>query len=337
MVEFKKNILELFKKIKNYLFEFKVSDKKVLAVFFVSIFIAVIYIYFQTPPKDFPVGKVFSVSTGESLEKITNNLYEMEVIRSPLVFRSTVILLGGEKNVIAGDYLLDKKEGPADLAYRLTNGKFHLEIIKITIPEGWSTFEIADYLEKSLLEFDTKHFAKLAQAKEGYLFPDTYFVSPAIKPKDLIEKMAENFNEKIPNIEGLSTTTYKLKDVITMASILEKEARTMESRRIIAGILWKRIQIGMPLQVDSTFLYINGKNTYDLTLDDLKIDSPYNTYRYKGLPVGPIGNPGEDSIIAAINPIKTKYLYFLSSKSGEMYYATTFEQHKKNKQLYLNN
>jgi len=121
-----------------------------------------------------------------------------------------------------------------------------------------------------------------------------------------------------------------------MASIIEAEARTTESRRIISGILWKRISLGMPLQVDSTFVYINGKNTYELTSDDLKIDSPYNTYVYKGLPPTPIGNPGLDAILAALYPKTSKYLYFLSSKSGDMYYATTFEQHKRNKELYLN-
>ncbi len=335
MPEFKKYIKSYFERIIRYLNDFEISDKKVTTVFFICIFIAIAYIHVHTPPKDFPIGKIFSVSTGESLEQITNNLYDMHVIRSPFWFRTTVIFLGGEKNVIAGDYLLDKAEGPADLAYRLTKGKFHLDIMRVTIPEGWNTFEIAEYLSKNLIDFDKKSFVKLAQQKEGYLFPDTYFISPAIKPADFIEKMARNFNEKIPNISGLATTTYKLKDVITMASILEREARTMESRRIIAGILWKRLKMGMPLQVDSSFLYINGKGTFDLTLDDLKIDSPYNTYQNKGLPIGPIGNPGTDSIFAAIHPIETKYLYFLTGHDGKMYYAKTFDEHKRNKIKYL--
>ena len=148
--------------------------------------------------------------------------------------------------------------------------------------------------------------------------------------------MQNNFLVNIDSIPGLATTTYKLGDIIIMASILEAEARTTESRKIIAGILWKRLKLGMPLQVDSTFSYINGKNTYELTLDDLQIDSPYNTYKYASLPPGPIGNPGVDAINSALNPTVTKYLYFLSSKSGKMYYATTFEQHIKNKELYLN-
>jgi UPF0755 protein len=148
--------------------------------------------------------------------------------------------------------------------------------------------------------------------------------------------MNKVFLQKIETISGLATSTHSLKDSIIMASILENEARTTESRKIIAGILWKRLYLGMPLQVDSTFSYINGKNTYDLTLDDLKINSPYNTYLYKGLPPGPISNPGLDAINDAIYPTKTPYLYFLSSKSGDMYYAKTFEEHKRNKELYLN-
>ena len=339
-----------FEKIKNYIdtqfekiklffsesnFDSKVSPKKALVVFAVGFLVACWYVFLHTPPKDFPVGQIFTVHSGESLQDITNNLYESHIVRSKVVFRTTVILLGGEKKVIAGDYLMDKKEGPADLAYRFVNGKFHLDVVKITIPEGWNVYEIADYLEKNLLDFNKKRFITISKPKEGYLFPDTYFVSPAVKPEDVVEKMAKNFNEKIPQISGIATSTYKFKDVVIMASIVEREARTTESRRTIAGILWKRLKLGMPLQVDAAFDYVNGKNTFELSLDDLKIDSPYNTYKYKGLPPGPIGNPGVDAIWSTINPIQTKYLYYLTDKDGNMHYAVTFAEHVKNKQKYL--
>jgi len=307
------------------------------AAFAVSFFVlSGIYLFFYKTPKDFPINQVITVASGESLQSITNTLYNAHIIKSPFAFRSHVILLGGEKSVIAGDYLLDKREGPANLAYRLVNGKFHLNAEKVTIPEGWNIFQISNYLEKTLINFNTAEFLALAQSKEGYLFPDTYFVSPIIKPRALIEMMENNFNEKISSVSGIATSTHKLKDIIIMASILENEARTMESRRIISGILWKRLSLGMPLQVDSTFIYINGKNTYELTQEDLQIDSLYNTYKYRGLPVGPIGNPGIAAIIDAITPQTSKYLYFLSSKSGDMYYAKTFDEHKRNKELYLN-
>lgn len=325
-----------YSKLKSY-FVSQIKNKKRMAYLGVSFFVFVcLYLFLHTPPKDFPVGQVFTIEQGQSLQSITNALYESHIIKSPFAFRTHVIIAGGEKKVKAGDYLLDTKEGPADLAYRFVHGEYHLVVTKITIPEGWNVFQIGDYLQKTLINFDKASFLKLSKSHEGYLFPDTYFVSPAISPARIIERMQNNFLLKKEGITGLATTTYAFKDIVIMASILEEEARTTESRRIIAGILWKRLKLGMPLQVDSTFSYINGKNTYELTLSDLQIDSPYNTYRYKGLPPGPIGNPGIDAIESAMNPTVTKYLYFLSSRSGKMYYATTFEQHKRNKELYLN-
>lgn len=295
-----------------------------------------IYLFFYSPPVDFPLGEIISINSGESLQSITDILYDAHIIKSPFTFRTHVILLGGEKRVIAGDYLLDKREGPADLAYRLVNGKFHLDETKITIPEGWNIFQIGDYLDKTLVNFNKNQFLALAKNKEGYLFPETYFVSPTVKPDTIINRMNETFEEKILTVSGIATSSHNLKDIITMASILENEARTKESRQIVAGILWKRLAIGMPLQVDSTFSYINGKTSEELTLSDLQIDSPYNTYLYKGLPPGPISNPGLEAINDAMNPIVTKYLYFLSSKDGEtIHYAKTFEEHIANKQKYL--
>lgn len=312
------------------------NRKKILSYTLLALFLIVSAYRYFLPPQDFPVGQVITIEPGQSLQSITNLLYESKIIKSTFIFRSTVIILGGEKKMKAGDYLLDSRSGPLDLAYRFLNGKYHLTVAKITIPEGWNVYEIGDYLEENLVNFDKAEFIKLSSAKEGYLFPDTYFVSPAVKPQKVVDLMQKNFESKKELMLGLATTTKSLKDIIIMASILEGEARTTESRRTIAGILWRRLALKMPLQVDATFSYINGKNTYELTLDDLQIDSPYNTYKYRGLPPGPIGNPGLDSILSAINPISTKYLYFLSSKSGDMYYATTFEQHKKNKELYLN-
>lgn len=331
-MNYSEKILEIIGKIKNLS-----SKQKYATILLVGFFVfSGIYVYMHMPPTTFPLGEVITIKSGETLQEIASNLKKENAIKSPFFFRFAVALLGGEKKLIAGDYLLDKREGPVELARRITKGDFHLVTFKATIPEGWSVVQIADYFKSNLEDFDRSKFLALAKSKEGFLFPDTYFVSPKIKPEVLIEIMSKNFDEKIKTVKGLSTSTISLKDIITMASILEEEARTTESRRMVAGILWKRLSMGMPLQVDSTFLYINGKTTYELTSSDLKIDSPYNTYRYKGLPPGPISNPGLDSINSAINPISSKYLYFLSSKSGNMYYATTFEQHKRNKQLYLN-
>lgn len=305
-------------------------------LFFLLIIFCFVYIYFHLPPKDFPLNSIVTINSGDSLQDITISLYNSHIIKSLFFFRTHVILQGGEKRVIAGDYLLDEAVGPADLAYRFVHGQFHLNRIKITIPEGWNVFEISNYLEKTLMNFDKKKFLDLALRDEGYLFPDTYFVSPTIRPEMIVDTMQDNFSRKIILLQKqISDFNHSKKDILTMASILEREARTAESRKIVAGILWKRLSLDMPLQVDSTFSYINGKGSLELTLSDLQIDSPYNTYRYKGLPPTPIGNPGIESIVDAITPTKTNYLYFLSDKDGVMHYAKTFEEHIKNKQKYL--
>lgn len=323
-------------KIKLYLSSLSTRQKYA----YVLVFFVLIggWMFFHSSPSNFPVGTIVNIRPGESLQTITENLYDAHVIRWQFVFRTTVILLGGEKRVIAGDYLLDNPAGPVDLAYRLVAGKFHLAVVKLTIPEGWNVFQIGALLEKNIKDFDVVRFLALAKNEEGYLFPDTYFVSPVITPENMIVMMKANFVNKISGLQkSISRSGHTEKEIITMASIIEAEARTTESRKIVSGILWKRLASGMPLQVDATFMYINGKNTYELTASDLKIDSPYNTYKYKGLPPGPIGNPGIDSITATLEPTATKYLYYLSSKDGTMHYATTFADHVKNKQLYLNN
>ncbi len=314
------------------------SSKLKLTIYIVvfALSASLLGLFAYLPSNDFPLGQIVTIYSGDTLQGVALNLKESNVIRSPFMFRLAVSFLGGEKKLIAGDYLLDKKEGPLDLAYRITQGKFHTLNFKATIPEGWNSLQIAEYLKRNLKNFDSQKFIELAKDKEGYLFPDTYFLSPTVKPEVVVETMTNNFKNQIKKVLDLEKSEHTVDEIIIMASILEEEARTTESRRMVAGILWKRLEMGMPLQVDSTFLYINGKTTYELTAEDLKINSPYNTYKFKGLPAGPISNPGLDAISSAINPIESKYLYFLSSKSGNMYYATTFEQHKRNKELYLN-
>lgn len=314
------------------------KHKKILSIIggVLCIVFAIVYITIWRAPSNFPLYSIVSVKSGESLEVVTQKFTSLRMIRSPFVFRSLVILLGGEKKVTAGDYLLSNKENPLTLAWRIIEGNFGMDPVKVTIFEGLNNTEIATLLSNNLISFDIKMFQEGAKNKEGYLFPDTYFFPPTAKPGEVIDRMEENFNEKIkilePDIESFGKP---LKEVIVMASIIEGEARGEDAQKMVAGILWKRISIGMPLQVDATFKYINGKDSSNLTLDDLKIQSAYNTYINKGLPPTPINNPGLDTIRAAINPTKTDYLYFLTGNDGKMYYAKTFEQHKLNKAKYL--
>jgi UPF0755 protein len=226
------------------------------------------------------------------------------------------------------------------VAKMIHGGEFGLIAKKITIPEGTSSFEIAKILQKELPAFKSEDFINEIQSNkyEGYLFPDTYFLTPNTKSSDAILMMRENFARQIQDYEGdILKSKKSLNDLVIVASIIEDEANgSLEAKRIVSGILWKRLRLDMPLQVDSPFQYYNGKNSYTLTKTDLKDDNEYNTYVNKGLPPTAITNPGIDSLRASIAPTQTEYLYFLSDKHGGMHYAKNFEEHKRNRELYLN-
>jgi UPF0755 protein len=170
---------------------------------------------------------------------------------------------------------------------------------------------------------------------EGYLFPDTYEITLGNNCDDILNAMLENFDQKLTPALRTEITNQKksIFEEITMASLLEKEVKTLDDKKIVSGILWKRISIGMPLQLDSTVNYATGKSDASVLIKDTKIDSPYNTYKYPGLPKGPISNPGMDSIMAAIYPKATNYWYYLSD--GKTIFSETLEQHDIAKAKYL--
>ncbi len=308
----------------------------------IALFILILIIFntiIWSPPSKFPVGFVYEIKSGESYTSVAYDFRDANIIKSPYWLKGFIyIFSGGNRKVVAGDYLMYEKQSVWALAWRVSHGDFHIKPVKITIPEGLNSFEIADIFAKNFPSFDKGVFLNLVKKEnlEGYLFPDTYFFTPSTKEEDIIKLMNDTFNDKIKSVEAdIKAFGKPLKDVIKMASILEEEARLPESREIIAGILWKRLSLGMALQIDSSFKYINGKTTKDLTLEDLKIKSPYNLYVYRGLPPTPISNPGLDAIKEAINPIKTKYFYFLTDDNGNMHYAVTNDEHVANKFKYL--
>jgi UPF0755 protein len=324
-----------FKKV--FLDFLKAHYIKILKFIVIPIFLLLtLNFVFIASPSDFPENSIKTILKGSDLKSISKDLKESDYIKSATLFQSLSILFGGEKRVIAGDYLFTKKENVFKVVMRIINGDFGMEEVKVTIPEGLSNTEVADILSNKIINFDKTSFLYSVKNIEGYLFPDTYFFPPTAKNEDITLRMENNFKSKLKQFENdIEKSGKSTKDIITMASILEGEAKDKESRQIVSGILWQRIKKNIPLQVDATFKYINGKGTKDLTLDDLKIKSPYNTYVNLGLPPGPINNPGEEAIFASLNPIKTDYLYFLTGKDGKMYYAKTFDEHKKNKEKYL--
>lgn len=296
----------------------------------------IFFIFNSQAPVDFPLNIVYTIEKGAGLNSTASDLVNKKIIKSAFYFKVFSVLSAGPKGIIAGDYSLNSKENVFTLAKRMTSGDYEIQKVKITFPEGLNVFEIAKLISAKFVEISEKDFLEKARALEGYLFPDTYIFEANTDSETIIKSMRENFKQKIIVVKDLiNKSGHSESDIIKMASIVEEEGRTTETRQIIAGILWKRLSLNMPLQVDSSFKYINGKTTKDLILADLKIDSPYNSYLYKGLPPTPISNPGLDSIKATLLPIKTSYLYFLNDTEGKMHYAKTYAEHLQNKELYL--
>ncbi len=314
-------------------FKFRVWVLAGLSLIFLS---ATFYFIYLKAPARFPVKTVITIDERAGLNAVAQTLYRDKIIRSPFWFRVAVILTAGERGVKAGDYFFEKPANVFSVGWRLSRGAFGLTPVKITFPEGITTAQMSSVLSDDLVDFDAKEFLKEALPEEGYLFPDTYLFPPNAKPKQVMTVFQDNFKSKIQGLsDQLSAFGKPLKDVVIMASILEAEARTTETRKIIAGILWKRLSLGMPLQVDAPFQYIIGKNTFQLTDQDLKINSPYNTYIHTGLPPTAIDNPGLDALTSEVNPTKSPYFYYLSDVRGNMHYAKTYEEHLANKEKYL--
>ncbi len=305
------------------------------ALSFLGVCAFLAYLFFL-PPLGFPKGESFVVRPDASFDETAAGLEERGFIRSALLFTAVARIGQADRDIQAGRYLFERSEGLTFILYRLANGLQGIPTVRITFPEGYTVREMADTLEAALPEFDGERFTELATEHEGYLFPDTYHISEDATPDEVIDRMRDTFEKKLETLSDvLPLSSRSLDQLVVMASLLEKEAKTEEDMRIVAGILWDRIEIGMALQVDAVFGYIKGIDTYHPSGEDLDIDSPYNTYRNRGLPPTAIGNPGLSALRASLTPLDTPYLYYLTGQDGQMYYAETFEEHKKNRELYL--
>lgn len=288
---------------------------------------------------------IFTVEKGWGNTEIASNLQKLGIIRSGYFFKFYAIVSLKHSQLKAGDYNLSPKMS----TYQIVNKIAYGDVIrdKVVIPEGWDVKDIGKYLQsKEICKQD--YFASLTQKDysdkfkflsdkpknvdlEGYLFPDTYEIVKGESCEDVLNTMLENFDKKLtPELISEITndpkgTVKSIFDIVTMASLLEKEVITLDDKKIVSGILWKRLAVRMPLQLDSTVNYITGKTDPRALIKDTKIDSPYNTYKYSGLPKGPISNPGLDSINAAIYPTATKYWYYMSD--GKTIFSETLEQH----------
>lgn len=330
---------KIFSKFKLFFEKSKKSKNYLGIIIFFIFLIGLIYIFYNSLPINLnSKDKFFEIQYGDNIFNISSRLYKENLIRSKLVFDFWAILTGKAFQLKTGTYKLNSNFSLFEILNSFYFGK-NREVL-ITIKEGSNIYDIDELLSKNnvLKKGELVAFAKKFNL-EGKLYPDTYYFFYNSKVEDVAQKMLNNFNFKIWPLLKKSTASTS---TLILASLLEKEAHNFEDQKIIAGILLKRLEINMPLQVDATICYVkvleNNSPIPCLPLIplDFKINSPYNTYTYKGLPPTPISNPSLQAVLAALNPIKTKYLYYLSDpKTGKTIFSETLEEHNKNIIKYL--
>lgn len=282
----------------------------------------------------------FVIPRGYSASQISDKLVDKGFIRNSLAFRFYVQLTARAKKIQAGEFLLSPSFSLPEIVRELTGGPVE---VWVTVPEGLRREEVVekciDALEKKETAADFREeFLSLTSGEEGYLFPDTYLFPKTASASAVIKKMSSTFDNKVE-------AEMQKKQIITMASIIEREAITDEERPIVAGILWKRLEKEWPLQADAAVQYAVATSTCEgkvecdwwpiLTKEDLELNSPYNTYKFSGLPPAPIANPGLSSIKAAANPQDSPYWFYLHDSEGEIHYAKTIEEHNENIRKFL--
>ena len=300
------------------------EKKIILAIFVLFIFGFFFWQGIYLPKTPFGEEKLFLVEKGQSLFQIAENLENEGLVKNKFFFDLYVFIKRTQRKLQAGEYFLSPSESTARIAQKLISGD--IAKVVVTIPEGFTVKQIEEKLNLKLP----------GENLEGFLFPDTYYLPVDVTPEKVVEIMTTNFDKKMApfkeEIEGQGKTIF---EIVIMASLLEKEVKTFEDKELVSGILWKRLKNNIPLQVDATISYITGKQTTKISREETQIDSPYNTYKYLGLPIGPICNPGIDSIKAAIYPKNSQYWYYLSTSEGKTIFSETLEEHNLAKAKYL--
>ena len=306
----------------------------ILFLLVVSAFISFNY-WYQTALEAPGTGveKVFVVKKGETSKDIGARLEKEGIIKNSLAFRIFLYLTSTEAQIEAGSFNLSSDKTTTEILEDLQHGQLDRWV---TLVEGLRVEEIAEVLT-SEFKIDKKKFISLAQ--EGYMFPDTYLIPVGATEEKIVATLKENFDKKVD--DGIKNKAKKqgltVEELVILASVVERESRDLEERLIIAGILLKRLKEGMPIAVDATLQYALGYQKPEkswwkkaLTIQDLELESPYNTRKKVGLPPTPISNPGLSSIKAVAQPNETKYYYYIHDEDGNVHFAETFSEHEAN-------
>jgi len=309
-------------------------------LFFIFCLIFLMVILFFTaayfpPEENSSIQKIVNIPSGSNAREIVLILEENNIIRkNNYIFRILIKLSKLEERLKYGEYNLSPAMNMLQILDKLVKGEVIL--YRITIPEGYTYTQIAELLnKKEIIEKDS--FIKLVKdgkkSWEGYLFPDTYEIPKGYGSENMLKLLLLNFNQLVDKKlkDKAEEIGFSMDEIITLASIIEKEAKFSEEKRQISSVFHNRLKKDIKLQSCATIQYILEKPKEKLEESDLKIDSPYNTYLYKGLPPGPICNPGIDSIIAALEPAEEDYLYFVLGENGRHIFSKTYQEHLKNK------
>lgn len=285
-------------------------------------------------PKD-TSQKVFVIPKGAAIRIIGNDLKEQGLIKDPVVFFLYIRKNGLDKKIQAGSYKLSPSMNLTQLVNELQQGTVD---VWVTIPEGYRAAEIAEVLKENVGTYD-ESWVEALEANEGYLFPDTYLVPKDADVNTVISIFTNNFYNKVSEL-GLTRESKNLEDIVTMASLIEREAIRDDEKPLIASVISNRLDDGMSLDIDATLQYIKGKGANGKwwsvpTADDKNLNSLYNTYKNIGLPPGPIANPGLEAIRAAENPGVSNYYFYIHDTNGKVHFARTLEEHNGNVERYL--
>ncbi|MBI5748425.1 MAG: endolytic transglycosylase MltG [Nitrospinae bacterium] len=343
----------------------------ILAICIFSLIIAIVSIMYikksvTTPMSRIANPKIINIPRGSDLKTVSSMLKRDGIIKDTMTFNLLAKYKYAEGNLKAGEYQLSPDMPPLHILNLILEGKVYQ--YPVTIPEGYNIFEIASLLNKKglaerekfvLLAFNRDFIESLgieANNLEGYVFPDTYYIQKGMDESAIIKKMVDTFRKRVLNeitdepskrpkvLRGeYQKTGLTIHQLITLASLIEKETGNEVEKPIISAVFHNRFKKRMRLQCDPTVIYallLKGlkekKIIYDgnIRKEDLSIDSPYNTYRYAGLPPGPIANPGKSSIHAAIYPSVSKYIYFVSKNDGSHHFSSTIEEHNRAVRIY---
>lgn len=271
-------------------------------------------VWIGSAPFDFPLNQPIRIRAGSSLETISRDLAGARVVQSSLFFRLAARLSGSSDNLQAGDYWFERRLNPREVIGRLRDGRVVINPIKLTIPEGTTPTQIATIIRAKFPNLTEDELTTLIAENPAEAFPDTYFLPEAPSAADVVRRLRTNFIRQTADLRARTEKTARSwSDTLVLASLVEKEVSDPGDRRLVAGVLWKRLDAGMPLQVDV------APETYDRV----------------GLPERAISNVGLDAIRAAQDPVASAHWYYLSDPDGQTHYAVDFEAHKKNRQKYL--